>query len=80
MRSQLEELKSRVVLMKGYLHSEPDATSVYAQDLRKSIVLCEMQIKQLEYGKANPLVFVPGRGIPGRGKYEEDAPGYDEAS
>lgn len=63
MRTQLEELKARVVLMKGYLKAEPDATSLYAQDLRESIVLCNQQIKQLEYAKVNPLVFVPGPGV-----------------
>ena len=58
MRSSLEELKERVKLMKGYLKAEPDATSLYAQDLRKSIILANQQIKQFEFAKANPLVFV----------------------
>lgn len=60
MKSSLEDLKARVIIMQDYLKAEEDIQidSQYAEDLRTSIKRCKKDIKQLTYARDNPIVFV----------------------
>lgn len=58
--TQLQECKDRLANLKDNLSMEECATpySIYAHDLRQTIIMVQAQVKQLEYGKDNPIVQV----------------------
>ena len=60
MKTTLEDLKARLIIMKDYLEREEcigNLNSPYADDLRYSIKKCQKQIKQIEYARKNPVVL-----------------------
>ncbi len=61
MKTNLEDLKARIMIMKEYLEVEECSCGVdtwYANDLRTSIKRCQKQIKQLQFARDNPVVMV----------------------
>ncbi len=61
MKSDINDLKARIMIMKEYLDIEENACGVdtwYANDLRTSIKRCQKQIKQLTYARDNPVVMI----------------------